>query len=83
MTNFIFKSPRRLVKKSDNTPNLNIIGQLRIIQSQNRLLRQDLMDVKLMINKLLISEHLQKQVDDFYGEDTPSKSGLVEDYAGD
>ncbi len=71
MTNFIFKSPRRLIKNVDNTPNLNIIGQLKIIQSQNRLLRQDLMDVKLMLNKLLISEHLQKQVDDYYDDNVP------------
>ncbi len=67
MTNFIFKSPRRLTKNIDNTPEVNLIlGQLKIVQTQNRLLRQDLVDVKLMINKLLITEHLQMQVDEFY-----------------
>ncbi len=70
MTNFIFKSPRRLIKNIDNTPEVNLIlGQLKIVQSQNRFLRQDLVDVKLMLNKLLIEKHLQMQVDDYY-EDT-------------
>ncbi len=71
MTNFIFKSPRRLIK---NSPTHNaalghqeiILGQLKIIQSQNRYLRQDLVDVKLMLNKLLIDKHLQVQVDDYF-----------------
>ncbi len=71
MTNFIFKSPRRLIK---NSPTNNaalghqeiILGQLKIIQSQNRYLRQDLVDVKLMLNKLLIDKHLQVQVDDYF-----------------
>ncbi len=69
MPNFIFKSPRRLIKNIDNTPEVNLIlGQLKVVQTQNRLLRQDMVDLKLMINKLLITEHLQKQVDDFYDE---------------
>ncbi len=68
MTNFIFKSPKRLVKKLANTPEVDLIlGQLKIVQSQNRFLRQDLVDVKLMLNKLLIDKHLQTQVDDYYG----------------
>ncbi len=70
MTNFIFKSPRRLVKKLANTPEVNlIIGQLKIVQSQNRFLRQDLVDVKLMLNKLLIDKHLQMQVDTYFDHD--------------
>ncbi len=69
MTNFIFKSPRRLIKNSpiqDAT-----LGQLKIIQSQNRYLRQDLVDVKLMLNKLLIDKHLQMQVDTYFDKDEP------------
>ncbi len=64
MTNFIFKSPRRLIKNSpiDST----ILNQLKIVQSQNRFLRQDLVDVKLMLNKLLIDKQLQVQVDDYF-----------------
>ncbi len=66
MTNFIFKSPRRLTKNVDNKLELTLLSQLKIIQSQNRFLRQDLVDVKLMLNKLLIEKHLQMQVDDYY-----------------
>ncbi len=74
MTNFIFKSANRLTKNIDNTPEVNLIlGQLKIVQSQNRFLRQDLVDVKLMLNKLLISEHLQMQVDDFYEKSNPKE----------
>jgi len=74
MTNFIFKSPRRLIKNIDNTPNLNIIGQLKVIQSQNRYLRQDMVDVKLMLNKLLIDKHLQMQVDEYFTDGSPKDS---------
>ncbi len=69
MTNFIFKSSKRLIKNSPTTD--AVLGQLKIVQSQNRFLRQDLVDVKLMLNKLLIDKHLQMQVDDYFKEDVP------------
>ncbi len=65
MTNFIFSRPRPTTKKLANTQDA-YLGQLKIIQTQNRYLRQDLVDVKLMLNKLLIEKHLQMQVDDYY-----------------
>ncbi len=68
MTNFIFKSSKGLIKNSPTTD--AVLGQLKIVQSQNRYLRQDLVDVKLMLNKLLIEKHLQMQVDDFYEDHT-------------
>ncbi len=71
MTNFIFKSPKGLIKNVDNTPNLNILGQMKIIQSQCRFLRQDIVDMKLMLNKLLIDKHLQMQVDEYFDETSP------------
>ncbi len=76
MNNFIFKSPKRLTKNSPITnetfENLrSILGQLKIVQTQNRYLRQDLVDVKLMINKLLIDKHLQMQVDEYFTKDSP------------
>ncbi len=77
MTNFIFKSPRRLIKNSP-TPDA-VLGQLKIIQSQNRYLRQDLVDVKLMLNKLLIDKHLQMQVDTYFDEDTQTEPPAVGD----
>ncbi len=67
MTNFIFKSSRRLIKNSPT--NDAILGQLKIVQSQNRYLRQDLVDLKLMINKLLIDKHLQMQVDQYFDKE--------------
>ncbi len=73
MTNFIFKSPRRLIKNVDNTPEVNLIlGQLKVVQTQERLLRQDMVDIKGMLNRLLIDKHLQTQVDDYF-KDNPTE----------
>ncbi len=66
MNKFIFKSANRLVKNSSNTLELSLMSQLKIVQTQNRFLRQDLVDVKLMLNKLLIDKHLQTQVDEYF-----------------
>ncbi len=68
MTNFIFKSPKRLIKNLPTTSE-TLLGQMKIVQKQNRDLRQDLVDVKLMINKLLIDKHLQMQVDEYFEDD--------------
>ncbi len=75
MTNFIFKSPRRLIKNIDNILEDNIgtlQAQLKLVQGQNRFIRQDLVDVKLMLNRLLIDKHLQHQVDDYFERDETS-----------
>ncbi len=63
MTNFIFKSPRRLIKNSPITVEI-LINKMDMIQTEQRAARQDLVDIKLMLNKLLIDKHLQYQVDD-------------------
>ncbi len=67
MNNFIFKSANRLIKNSPTTLD-TLMFQLRTVQKQNRELRQDLVDVKLMLNKLLIDKHLQMQVDEYFEE---------------
>ncbi len=72
MNNFIFKSPKRLIKNSP-IDSATLLNQLRIVQSQNRHLRQDLVDVKLMLNKLLIDKHLQMQVDEYFKDSEDSK----------
>jgi len=72
MNKFIFKSANRLVKNSSNTPDA-VLGQLKIIQGQNRGLRQDMVDIKLMINKLLIDKHLQMQVDEYFASNNSSE----------
>ncbi len=68
MTNFIFKSPRRLVKKSDNTPmvNLNILGQLKMLLTEQRLQRSDLKTINDKLDRLMVDKHLQMQVDEYF-----------------
>ncbi len=66
MTNFIFKSASRLTKNSPITSELILMNKLSQIQSELRHQRQDNVDIKLMLNRLLIEKQLQLQVDDFY-----------------
>ncbi len=68
MTNFIFKSSRRLIKNSPITFD-NVQDKLLSIQSELRHARQDNVDIKLMLNKLLIDKHLQMQVDNYFKEE--------------
>ncbi len=70
MTNFIFKSASRLTKNSPITLGALSIQKLNAIQAELRHQRQDNMDIKRMLNKLLINEHLQMQVDDYYKTET-------------
>ncbi len=68
MNNFIFKSSKRLIKNSPIT----IDTRLNLILTELRHQRQDNVDIKLMINKLLIDKHLQMQVDEYF-EDNPTE----------
>ncbi len=65
MTNFIFKSPRRLIKNSPIN-NANLMDKLLVMQQQLRLLRSDLASVNGKLDRLLIDKHLQFQVDDYF-----------------
>ncbi len=65
MTNFIFKSANRLIKNSPITVKL-LMHQMDMIQTEQRAARQDLQDIKRMLNKLLIDKHLQMEVDDYF-----------------
>ncbi len=70
MNNFIFKSPRRLVKNS--SINLDILDRrLELIQREMRHQRSDLHDLSRKIDRLLIDKHLQHQVDTFFEETSP------------
>ncbi len=71
MNNFIFKSANRLIKNSPITLG-HVIDNIAVVHTQNRHLRQDLVDVKLMLNKLLIDKHLQMQVDEYFEHDGSS-----------
>ncbi len=75
MNNFIFKSPRRLVKNSSIGNWETVLLKLEMIQIELRHQRQDNKDLKLMINKLLVDKHLQMQVDTYFDED---KVGIPE-----
>ncbi len=68
MNNFIFKSPRRLVKNSSIS--LGILDRrLELIQTEMRHQRSDLHDITGMLNRLLIDKHLQMQVDNYFDRD--------------
>ncbi len=70
MTNFIFKSPRRLTKNSPINPevNLNILGQLKLLLTEQRMQRGDLKVLGDKLDRLLVDKHLQMQVEDFYAD---------------
>ncbi len=80
MNNFIFKSPRRLVKNSSINIGATLLLKLEYIQKELRFQRQDNKDLKLMINKLLVDKHLQMQVDTYFDED---KQNDIPDSAAD
>jgi len=65
MTNFIFKSSRRLIKNSPLTEGY-IMTKLEAIQLELRHQRQDHKDMSIKLEKLLIDKHLQLQVDDYF-----------------
>ncbi len=69
MTNFIFKSSKRLIKNMPLTEGY-LMSKLEHIQTELRHQRQDHRDMSIKLEKLLIDKHLQSQVDDYFGEDT-------------
>ncbi len=77
MTNFIFKSASGLIKNSPIN-NSELDKQLKAVLLQNRLLRQDLVDVKLMLNKLLVDKHLQMEVDNYFDRQEAHDAGSSE-----
>ncbi len=68
MNNFIFKSPRRLIKNSAIDIG-TVMFKLECIQKEQRHQRCDLQDINKKIMKLLIDKHLQMQVDDYFEKD--------------
>ncbi len=43
-----------------------VLFKVSTIQDEQRHQRQDLADIKLMLNKLLINKHLEHQVDEYF-----------------
>ncbi len=73
MNNLFSKSANRLLEKSSNTPDKNLMAIQRLLQvilKEQRLQRGDLSDLKLMVNKVLIDKHLQMQVDEYFTENS-------------
>ncbi len=62
MTNFIFKSQGTFK---------TICNKLEIIQSELRHQRADNVQILFLLNKLVVDERLQKQVDDYFDETSP------------
>ncbi len=61
MTNFIFKSQGTYKK---------LCQQLVIIQNELRAQRQDNIQIMYLLNKLLVNKNLQKQVDEYFDDET-------------
>ncbi len=78
MNNFIFKSANRLIKNSPITIDSLDIRLIRI-QVELRAQRQDNVDIKLMLNKLLVDKHLQMQVDEYFEHDSAPTSAESND----
>ncbi len=79
MNNFIFKSPKRLIKNdSINFEDLllDLARHMEQIQKEQRLQRSDLHDISLKIQRLMIDKHLQMQVDEYFQE--PPEDDSVE-----
>ncbi len=70
MTNFIFKSPKRLLKNSSITLE-TLDRKIYLILKEQIHSRSDNKDIKLMLEKLLIDKHLQMQVDTYFDETSP------------
>ncbi len=75
MNNFIFKSPRRLIKNSSD----RLEHLIDIVLKEQRRQRSDLHEIKRMINRLLVDEHLQQQVDKYFDENPPEDITQPED----
>jgi len=67
----LFLSPNGLLK--------NVFNKLEIIQSEQRHNRSDMSMVLHMLNKLVINQNLQKQVDEYFDEDETSPQTDIED----
>ncbi len=61
MKNFIFKSPQDFHKI--------VFNKLDMVLAELRHQRQDSVQILFLLNKLLVDNRLQKQVDEYFNED--------------
>ncbi len=73
MTNFIFKSPKGLIK--NESIHLGLLDKrLQYMQTEMRHQRADLRDINHKLDRLLVDKHLQMQVDEYFKEDDEETS---------
>ncbi len=73
MNNFIFKSRTGLIKNSSITLE-SLDRRLQFMQTEQRASRADNLDIKRMLNRLLIDKHLQMQVDNYFEDEDGNNS---------
>ncbi len=56
----------------------NLMKQILLVLAEQRHQRSDLQDIKRMINRLLIDEHLQQQVDKYFDEESQEQENPPE-----
>ncbi len=71
MKNFIFKSQQDFHKI--------VFNKLETIQTELRHNRADMSMVLHMLNKLVVNQNLQKQVDDYFDDESPEDNPPTED----
>ncbi len=70
MINLLSKSPKRLMRNESGILDNLLNKHMDMILAEQRHQRSDLQDIKRMINRLLIDEHLQQQVDSYFEKDS-------------
>ncbi len=65
MKHFIFKSASGLIK-NESILFASLDRKLDLVLAEQRFQRGDLKDIKLMLNKLLINEHLTQQANEYF-----------------
>ncbi len=69
MNNFIFKSPKRLIKNSSLDLVSIIAKNVDFLLKEQRCQRYDLSILSEKLDKLLVDKHLQMQVDEYFDKD--------------
>ncbi len=78
MINLLSKSPKRLMRNESGILDNLLNKHIDMILAEQRHQRSDLQDIKRMINRLLIDEHLQQQVDKYFDEESQEQENPPE-----
>ncbi len=69
MTNFIFKSPRRLIKNESIQ-----LGKLEVLNQNVLYCTHSLDKLHEKLDRLLVDKHLQMQVDEYFDKDSQEQN---------